>query len=76
VRKHGCPKAGKSSKMSERGLLNGVKCPQSFLGEILQILSFISHFTSFLASNLAFEPHPYPQKRIVSLIPQHLPLNQ
>ena len=33
-----------------------------------------SHFIWFSASNQAFEPHSYPQIKMLSLIPQHLPL--
>jgi hypothetical protein len=57
-------RAGKSTKMSKRGLLLGVKCPQSCVEDILQkwqlylIFSLKSSFcASFLPSNKDLNPN-------------------
>ena len=60
-------RAAKTSKMSERGLLLGVECPQSCVEEILQICNCISFdlifslksslCASFLPSNKDLNPH-------------------
>ena len=48
---HTCTRAGKSSKISEHGLLLDVKCPQSCVEEIL--------IPQYLPQNKSISPHKF-----------------
>ena len=48
---HNRARAGKSSKMSERGFLLGLKCPQSYLNEIPQNWQFLLILHNFQPQN-------------------------